>query len=369
MKHVTDLTCCRAIFAGWVFAYHLNLQAHYASLLGPAGALVRRGSLGVDGFFILSGMILAYAHPNLSVTFADARQFWAKRLVRIYPVHLAMILAFALMMGSAWLLHVHPRDPDRFSLGELLSHLTLMHAWGVSDRWAWNYPSWSISAEWAGYLSFPLLWAVLRGQNAIGLAVVLPLTLLGVGAVRAIAHAQDLSLTYDGGVMRLFPEFIAGIAILPLLPRLPRRLNGYWLAAAGGSGAVLAAIAGSETATIAALWVLLLGLLLAGEQGRRPALARVPGLRWLGEISYSYYMSFALVETLQATVWRHLNLLPEEHRLAYMASTTAGTLTLATLAWALVERPSLRAFAAISRRRARQRPDRAATREIAPSGG
>jgi peptidoglycan/LPS O-acetylase OafA/YrhL len=244
-----------------------------------------------------------------------------------------------------------------------------MHAWGVSDRWAWNYPSWSISAEWAGYLSFPLLWAVLRGQNAIGLAVVLPLTLLGVGAVRAIAHAQDLSLTYDGGVMRLFPEFIAGIAILPLLPRLPRRLNGYWLAAAGGSGAVLAAIAGSETATIAALWVLLLGLLLAGEQGRRPALARVPGLRWLGEISYSYYMSFALVETLQATVWRHLNLLPEEHRLAYMASTTAGTLTLATLAWALVERPSLRAFAAISRRRARQRPDRAATREIAPSGG
>ena len=72
MKHVVDLTCCRALFAAWVFAYHMNLQTHYADALGPLGSVVERGSLGVDGFFILSGMILAHAHPHLAPTLSEA---------------------------------------------------------------------------------------------------------------------------------------------------------------------------------------------------------------------------------------------------------------------------------------------------------
>ena len=354
MKHLTDLTCCRAIFAGWVFAYHLNLQAMYAPSLGAGGAFVQRGNLGVDGFFILSGMILAYAHPRLAPSFAEARSFWGKRLARIYPVHLAMIVALGLLVGSAWVLQVHPREPDRFGLGELLSHLTLVHAWGFSDRWAWNYPSWSISAEWAGYLLFPFLWALLRGQNGIGLAVVLPLTLLGVIATRVIAHAESLTLTFDGGLIRFFPEFISGIAILPLLPRLPRWLNGQLVALAGGLGFVTFGVLDCEVPTIVALWFMLAGLLLAGEQGRRPVLGRIPGLRWLGEISYSYYMSFALVETLQATLWRHFDLSPPAHRALYILSTTALTLVLATLAFVLVERPAMRAYGQLAGRRTRR---------------
>ncbi len=55
---IDDLTACRAVFAGWVFLYHLNLH------LGPGGLawlrpLVGRGYLGVDGFFVLSGLVLA----------------------------------------------------------------------------------------------------------------------------------------------------------------------------------------------------------------------------------------------------------------------------------------------------------------------
>ena len=355
MKHLTDLTCCRALFAGWVFAYHLNLQALYAPSLGAAGAFVQRGSLGVDGFFILSGMILAYAHPDLPVGFTSVRRFWGRRLARIYPVHLAMIVALGLLIGSAWVLHVHPRDPDRFGVGELLSHLALVHAWGGSDRWAWNYPSWSISAEWAGYLAFPFLWAKLRGQNGTGVAVVLPLTLLGVIAARVIATRRGLSLTYDGGLIRFFPEFIAGMTTLPLLARLPRRLNGHLVAALGALGAIAAACANVESATVAGLWLTLAGLLLAGEQGRGVVLGRIPGLAWLGEVSYSFYMSFALVETMQATLWRHFAIAPAAHKALYVITTMAATLALATLSWALVERPAMRAYGAWVQRGNRSR--------------
>ena len=46
-----DLTCARAIFAGWVFAYHLNLQLLDALPFGAVSPVVARGYLGVDGFF------------------------------------------------------------------------------------------------------------------------------------------------------------------------------------------------------------------------------------------------------------------------------------------------------------------------------
>jgi peptidoglycan/LPS O-acetylase OafA/YrhL len=350
MKHITDLTCCRALFAGWVFAYHLNLQAHYASFIGPAGTFVEHGYLGVDGFFILSGMILAHAHPNLRPTLGDARQFWAKRLVRIYPVHIAMILALGAMLGTASLLGVHPREPGRFSVYELFSHLTLLHAWGMSDRWAWNYPSWSISAEWAGYLLFPVLWALLRRQNGTVLAIILPLTFVGVVATQQVAQAENLSLTYDGGLIRLFPEFIAGICIVPLLPRLWRRVRGRVLAAVGTAVVLGGALMGSASVTILGLWGVLAGLMLAGRQGSAPILGGIPGMVWLGEISYSYYMSFALVETLESTMWRHLGIVARQHPLLYVAATTAMTLAVATLSWWGVERPALRAFASYARR-------------------
>lgn len=351
MKHITDLTCCRALFAAWVFAYHVNLQSHYAHLLGPAGGFVQRGAMGVDGFFILSGMILAYVHPSLAATMSEARAFWAKRLVRIYPVHFAMILVFAGMLGTAWLLHLQPRDPERFSVGELLSHLALLQGWGVSDRWAWNYPAWTISAEWAGYLLFPVLWPVLRGRGRLSLVAVLATAVVGAAAARLAGAKYGLTLTYDGGLYRFFPEFVAGIAILPTLRRIPARVPGHPVAALGVVLATTAAIYDEELVVLAGLWLLLAGFMLAGQQGRRPLLARVPGMEWLGEVSYSFYMSFALVETLQATVWRYFVADPAAHKLVYVLTMTAMTLGLATLAHRLVEEPAMQAFAAYRRRR------------------
>ena len=356
MKRIDDITCCRALFAGWVFAYHLNLQAHYAPPLGFFGHLVGRGALGVDGFFILSGMVLAYAHPDLRLTLGQARQFWLKRLVRIYPVHLAMIAALLLMVGSAYLLHQHPRAPGGFGAGELLGQLALVHAWGASDRWSWNYPSWSISAEWAGYLAFPLLWTRLRGSGRLAVTVTLALAFAGVLAARYLAAADNLSLTYDGGLLRFFPDFLTGMAVVPLLRLWPPRLPGRLVALAGIGLMVLGTVAASETMIIAGLWGLLAGLMAAAWQGRGAVLGRVPGFVWLGEISYSFYMSFAFVETVQAGIWRHSNADPAAWPVLYVLTTTAAMLTVATLTWALVERPALRAFAAVARSRAERLP-------------
>lgn len=61
---LSDLTAIRALLALWVFAFHTNFHLHFAALTGGIG----RGYLGVDGFFILSGLVLAHRHPASRLT-------------------------------------------------------------------------------------------------------------------------------------------------------------------------------------------------------------------------------------------------------------------------------------------------------------
>ena len=38
-----------------------------------------------------------------------------------------------------------------------LWHATLLDAWGIDRGLTWNFPAWSISAEFSAYLMFPSL--------------------------------------------------------------------------------------------------------------------------------------------------------------------------------------------------------------------
>jgi peptidoglycan/LPS O-acetylase OafA/YrhL len=352
MKQVIDLTCCRALFALGVFTYHVNLQSHYAPLLGRAGNLVHEGYLGVDGFFILSGIVLAYAHRTFSTTVTETRLFLLKRLARIYPVHLATIGLFMALFVLGMLFGLTPREPDRFGLDELVRHLTLVHAWGFSDRWAWNYPSWSISAEWGGYLVFPLLWPRLRDAHHALLAMLLVLAAVAEYAAQWAGLHWRMSLTFDGGLLRFYPEFIAGMATVPLMPHLARWLPSPVLLLAGIACIATGALVfdGAEVLVIYGLWMLLAGLLLRAYQGGGSLLGWIPGAKLFGELSYSFYMSFAFTETVQATLWRSRHVLADDQKLLYGVTTFLLTLALSLLLWNGIEKPALRAFA--RRRRA-----------------
>ena len=333
---IHDLTCARALFAGWVFAYHLKLQIAPEGGLGAV--LAGRGYLGVDGFFILSGLVLALAHPETALSWRAAADFWVRRLARLYPVHLAMILLLAALLGGAWAVGVRPNQPERFGVDELIRNLLLVHGWGASDRWAWNYPSWSISTEWAGYLVFPLLWLGARRLPERVLYVALILCFAALLVVNWRAGPVGLNLTYEGALWRFFPEFLAGM----LLCRLTRTLPGRTVAGMGAAALAVSVPLGPDTAVVLGLAVLLLGLLQTGRQGGRALLARIPGLVWLGDLSYAFYMSFAPAEMMLAFLGRRTGIEAGAHPVAFVAVSTGLTLVLAVAVRHWVERPAQR---------------------------
>jgi peptidoglycan/LPS O-acetylase OafA/YrhL len=339
-RNLPELTAARALLAFWVLAYHLDLHLGFP-LLRP---WVKRGYLGVDGFFILSGCVLAHRYPALTLRPTDLLIFWWRRLVRLYPVHLTLLLFLGGWFLLAEAAGVAPHQAGRASGREFLLQLLMLNGWGASQGWSWNYPSWSVSTEWAGYLAFPLLLSLvsrLRARTAVQCALA---SWAALGVVAVLSPA-GLNLTYAGALWRFFPEFLAGMAIAVMLPALGPR-EAVLAGVAGLAVVTLGILAGPPDSAIDAVAVGGIFLcLLALAAARKPVLGRVPGLTTLGGLSYCVYMSYAPVELAFARLWRHQGLDPSRHPWLWAAVMALAILALAWLLARFVERPAIRHLA------------------------
>lgn len=182
MTRLDRLTSLRGIAALYVVLFHCQVFIPGFDLR-PWTGLLDKGYLAVDFFFILSGFILAYVYArDFDAGRGSYRRFLFLRLARVGPVHLAMLLAAAVVILPAYGFGEVANMTN--SPRTLASSVLLLHAWGGDRALSWNFPSWSISAEWFAYLIFPAaLWASARlsGRRlaALGAAMVM---VLGLGA-------------------------------------------------------------------------------------------------------------------------------------------------------------------------------------------
>jgi peptidoglycan/LPS O-acetylase OafA/YrhL len=358
-QEISDLTICRAVLAAWIFAYHLDGFIGFSAWLGPFSGLVRHGYLGVDGFFILSGLILARVHPELSRMGVHPRlhwekfgtlqpfhprawRFWGKRLARIYPLHLVTVILFAALFGLGTASGLAPHDASRFSLPAFLENAFLLQGWGFSGHGAWNYPSWLISVEWAGYLLFPLLWYIISYlDHVVSIAFILCcLTALGLIDVE---YQHTLNLVFGAGLARFFPEFLAGICAARIVPNYADFLPTRLFALIAVVLVFIFAAAGSDILTVAALWLLLFSLTMQADAERPPLVGHIRWLRWLGRLSYALYVSLALAELLLTQIFRYRDWTPASHSLLFAGGMLAVTAAIALVLHFSVELPCRRA--------------------------
>lgn len=287
------LTSIRGIAAWWVVLFHLRflLQPWIPT---PVFALLGRGNLAVDLFFVLSGFVIALNYGGRpGRDWASLRDFLFRRFARVYPLHLLMLLAFAAYAGAAVTFGgtlLEAQDPGYF-----LSSLLLIQNWGFYDVLRWNVPAWSISAEFFAYLLFPALIGIAAPRRRATWVLVVSVLLLGL-AIQAAFWWLRLPYPWavtQTGLLRCVVQFTMGV----LLCELYRRGQGAsrpapaLLLTAALLGAAYAAF---EAPVMPLAWAsLVLGLAFV----RGGALSSPPAV-WLGRVSYATYLSHYFLLTL-----------------------------------------------------------------------
>ena len=355
--NLRSLTSLRFFAALWVVLFH-----YWPNLTGSEimPSLISKGYLGVELFFTLSGFILCHVYRTSVETgrFRYGAFLWA-RLARVYPLHIATLvgLGAVAMIATASGAHV---DPNILSWASLPAQLTLTQAWGLAPVASWNHPSWSISAEWFAYLTFPLFaWAALRLKDRPIMALVLTIGLLAslYAGFQSVAGFPLTRATIAWGALRIVPCFALGCALHAFWSARPAKDARFALAGVLISGAavvILSAIGGSDALIVTALGGLILFLARLAQTGST-ILTQAP-LVYLGEISYSIYMiciPWKIVFVNVAT--RVFQLSNDQLPLIVWLVFLGSTISLAALSYQLVEKPSRIAMKLIAESRATRR--------------
>jgi peptidoglycan/LPS O-acetylase OafA/YrhL len=289
-QNIKPLTSMRFFAALWVVFYH-----YWPKLVGAApSAFIERGYLGVELFFVLSGFILCHVYlPQTEAgKFKYGSFLWA-RIARVYPLHLVTLIAVA-AMGLGAVALGGQIDSSVLSWRSLPANLLMLQAWGLAPDAAFNHPSWSISAEWFAYLSFPVFAAATLALKSkpwmAALAAALLLILLY--AVFPLFAGHPLTqATIAWGALRIVPCFALGCAAWLVWRSEPIRTPTLALAACAAlvAGIVaMAALGAADTVIVLAFAGLIVALASLTSTGSKIGTSK-PAV-WLGEVSYAVYM-------------------------------------------------------------------------------
>jgi peptidoglycan/LPS O-acetylase OafA/YrhL len=208
-KEIVLLTPMRGIAAIFVVFYHAKLQLPNLSY----GFIFARSYLWVDFFFILSGFIISYVYRDSILTNKNYKEFFVARFARIYPLHLFVLTLFIIVESTRFIIPTNfaPFTAATKTVSSIFTNLFLIHSWGIHQNLTWNSPSWSISTEWAAYLTFPTLsFIIMKWKKSIFLvAVIIVFSILSAISI----YNGSLDITYDYGVFRCILEFFLGMSL------------------------------------------------------------------------------------------------------------------------------------------------------------
>lgn len=198
----------RVVAALWVFLFHVSDQItlFFGNLPGISFFL-SKGYFGVDLFFGLSGFLAAYQNRNTAWNFPTYKQFLVQRLIRLYPLHLAILLALLVMILAAPFIGIHINNLEDYGVSNFIAHLFLLSAWSFPAQMSWNYFAWAISALWLAILLTPLFLMVIKRISSK--LVLTTLLLLMTCITPLIMHAYP----YESFVAYAIPRALAGYSI------------------------------------------------------------------------------------------------------------------------------------------------------------
>jgi len=310
-RHPLDfLTSLRGIAALWVVIYHIKV--HLINYF-PAVVIyiISKGYLAVDFFFVLSGFIIAMSYQNkvnLTKT-EEITLFFKKRIARVYPLHLFMLLCYLIIPLAYYVVGKDLGATNAYSVDNFFLSVLLINNWGFGNGLSWNIPSWSISTEFAAYLLFPLLTLFFKFKRKIIYIFYIILSAI------ILEYIFTLNNTYYIGdniaklsLIRCIIEFFIGMSVWNIYKNTENNLIYLSSAILFTSflimGGIIKGYFSEVLFTPIALALLLFGLVSINERHRIIFLFS-PVLIYLGEISYSIYLSHYFIKDIFKLLFLH----------------------------------------------------------------
>ncbi len=327
-----------AIGGDWQDGWRADMQPFYA-VLKP---LYVQGWAAVDLFFVLSGFVFFWLYSDaIRRRATGAGRFALLRVSRLYPLHLAMLVAVAVLQFLFFRAHGMFFIYETNDAAHFAAHLFLVQNWWPGAPQSFDGPSWSVSIE-------VLLYVIFFAACRLGLRAGWPALLLALAGLPLFWVEEHIARGVCG-------FFMGGVAVA-LWQRLRAAPQAVWIARGLAGAAILGWVvlavmlyrdsswlAGREANTpfliafdfgLCPLTVLALAL---HEHGRgRP----YPGLGFLGDISYSTYMLHFPMQLALALIAARLALTPQFFMQGWvMLAFYAVLIGLGTLSYRYFERP------------------------------
>lgn len=294
MPHYVALDALRGICACAVVFYHLPSTGLITNLPFFGNAW-----LFVDFFFVLSGFVIAASYGDKLASGYSIRRFMTLRLGRVYPLHVAVILAlFAfelvkLVTGSGG----NAAFTGNSLPSALVTNITLTQIFGFHDKVMWNAPSWSIAAEVWAYL-IAAVGLVLLGRRfrwaLVATVVLMPLYL-------SMVDGNGLDRTFDMALERCLYGFALGM-LAHMLHRtgryVPTTRNTATLLEAAAVICTVTLVSIATQGRIDLLFPPVFAMVVyvfAGDRGAVSGMLSGRTFKLLGALSYSIYMTHVLI--------------------------------------------------------------------------
>jgi peptidoglycan/LPS O-acetylase OafA/YrhL len=305
----------------------------------------RLGRLGVDLFFILSGFLITTLLLREREAFGSIslRDFWMRRILRIFPVYYGFILVQFLI--TKFFEFDSAIVSDFYS--NLPAFLTFTNNWFVhlsKENPTIFYHAWSLAAEEQFYLFWPPLLLVLISIRSL---LLMPLLLILIDLMTTqLVSRGVINLGIDGNsfITSLQPAICLGLVAAVILHHrrtfdlVTSFLSNSWLPSAALVFAIALIAAGTVSIFVHILLTIFLASMITGRDRFLSSVLGSPIAEFLGRISYGMYIfHMAAVNVIKTIVFP--NEMPDEP--VVIISAFALTIIAATASFYLYERPIL----------------------------
>jgi peptidoglycan/LPS O-acetylase OafA/YrhL len=298
------LDSLRGICALMIALYHLKAYSIFKQI-----PFFTNAYLFVDFFFVLSGFVIAINYQTRLTSGFGIKKFILLRFGRLYPLYLVVLVCFfireALIGGPTAF-----ATPEK-SLDTMLTDVFLIQCFGLYSFLSWNWPGWSIAAEFWTCVLFALV-ATFWPQRIVAI-----LSAASIFALYIIASQTNagINVTYNFGMLRSIIGFSTGVVVFAIW----EKTNGYQveerLAFVIEMFCVISVVvfvsivAQSNYSLFAPLVFAIVVLVFAKERGAISNFLKHRFFNMLGLLSYSIYLVHLFVNGMMVRAVSGIELL------------------------------------------------------------